>query len=519
MSVHPINIADQIIRQQLAEIVLQDEPCRFYDGSKNHAGDWCNSISEGVASGKAFFGKVRPEIIALDIDQEDGLDIAKEMAESLNYDTVIVASGQPGRAHVFLRVDHNGRRQKVIQSLKSQFKDRLTSSLDVRQSIRPPLTPHRLGKHVKIINCTPEDAINRLKRKPRKTSHDRELAISQALVNGWEDGKRNKGLFWLASETIRAGWTEDQYIQAVLNHRNGAGEKVYEERRNNAAQVEYLQQTFQRARGKAWSEAKKPLNEWLAPIKESRQYTRRTSTVKVAEALAIIATKAGTTEVGVSERRVADQAGVSRRTVSKALTLLREDGHIKCISRSKNPREANQYQLIFNKGSQLSITRSSLPLREVATNLEKTSEAFRGRFAIMGLIDLLMNCDGATVKELAELKGVKSVQGLYPLLNQLIEWGLVQKQGKRYSMVCKDQDWLYSRFDEIAELRGTVGTRAKLQARHQHERNIWLKQHEPVEVEIRADTEVYSVFHRYVDADTGEVLDDVQGQRFAYASG
>ena len=107
------------------------------------------------AEGRPCAVYLRPEILAGDYDQPEQAGAAVTLAVELRAEglqPVLVASGQPGRRHLFVRVDDVEQRALVRDRLKA-------SGADVRagkQPIRPPLSPHRLGLPSRLL--APTDA-------------------------------------------------------------------------------------------------------------------------------------------------------------------------------------------------------------------------------------------------------------------------------------------------------------------------------------------------------------------------
>jgi hypothetical protein len=124
-------------------------------------------IAEAVALLAAFAVEVADDILAVDFDYLDGERLAALLANdlaALGVPSVLVASGGPGRAHLFARI--------ADLALLDVFKARAKElGGDVRRTIRPPLAPHRLGLRPRLISpVDPSEALRVLCPLPRSRS-------------------------------------------------------------------------------------------------------------------------------------------------------------------------------------------------------------------------------------------------------------------------------------------------------------------------------------------------------------
>jgi hypothetical protein len=108
-------------------------------------------------NGWAFYVRVRRDILALDCDDPfksaRGRKIAATMREA-GLNPVIVKSGGKGeRIHVFARI--------ADPVLRTRFEKKAKAlGLDVRQAIRPPMSPHRLGgRSILVEPADPHQAL------------------------------------------------------------------------------------------------------------------------------------------------------------------------------------------------------------------------------------------------------------------------------------------------------------------------------------------------------------------------
>ncbi len=113
-------------------------------------------IEEAIRCGRAFSVEVESQILPIDCDdpalKDDVASLASDL-EALGVTPVVLASGQPGRLHLFARIQD--------PAIRSAFEARARRErMDVRRSIRPPLAPHRLGLVPRLIRpMAVEDAV------------------------------------------------------------------------------------------------------------------------------------------------------------------------------------------------------------------------------------------------------------------------------------------------------------------------------------------------------------------------
>jgi hypothetical protein len=111
----------------------------MYIDSDNRNAGWA-TLSEAVASGRAFCVPVAPDVLAVDCDDPDLEYRVQALADRLRRDglaPVLLASGHPGHLHLFCRI--------YDPALLKRYRDHQAHvrGLDVRGRIRPPLAPHR----------------------------------------------------------------------------------------------------------------------------------------------------------------------------------------------------------------------------------------------------------------------------------------------------------------------------------------------------------------------------------------
>ncbi len=124
---------------------------------KNGNGGWM-PVVRAVRSGDAFCVEVADDVLAIDDDFSQG-DRTRAFAQAAfrrNVRCILLASGQADRYHLFAKVENKRLRAELRETA-----DKL--GLDVRNVIRPPLAPHRLGGASRLLDPIDElEALARL---------------------------------------------------------------------------------------------------------------------------------------------------------------------------------------------------------------------------------------------------------------------------------------------------------------------------------------------------------------------
>ena len=315
-----------------------------------------NALETGQAAALAVY--LRPEILAGDYDQPeqagDAVTLAGELrAEGLQ--PVLVASGQPGHRHLFVRVDDVEQRALVRSRLKA-------SGADVRagnQPIRPPLSPHRLGLQPKLLlPSDPEQALAALedpdaerRSATRRPKREMSAATRKKLAESPPPGERSEPIMAALVGLANAGFDEAgvwaEMTAKPLGQRYNSGDR-------NRAHF-----------AKEWRKATRfvAANPPFADGTDVRKHVQRllddaraqawpgmagTSTLAILQAHATVACRRGATSYGASQRELAELAGVTLPTVRKANATRIRKGLLKAQARGgirKGRRVASTWTL------------------------------------------------------------------------------------------------------------------------------------------------------------------------------
>ncbi|MCB1006482.1 MAG: MarR family transcriptional regulator, partial [Acidimicrobiales bacterium] len=292
-----------------------------------------------LAAKVAFAVKVRPEVLALDADTHDLAEAARDIADEMErsgLEPVVVASGRPDNVHVLVAIDDAEIRERWCQRAKN-------AGIDVRRTIRPPLSPHRLGLTTELLHPTsPLEARRRLQR-PRcgasdpQARQDLSKGIRRLLRYGdtsQEFPSRSEGIQAFTTACVNAGRPFAYFKAALLNPKNALGQKV----RDLPDPDRYLRQSWHSA--EKWV-AEHPLEDTRSEARYKAAAIRRAaadnprrpvSDQAVLMALCIRAEAAGTVDaLDMSVRDIAVEAAVDKSTVGRSLKRLQGQGWLEQV--------------------------------------------------------------------------------------------------------------------------------------------------------------------------------------------
>jgi hypothetical protein len=455
---------DNLDLQALAEHLSADGLAHLINAD-NHKLETM-SITEAVLGGFAFYVTVKPEFVAIDIDRADGLTVALGMADKwAKYKPVIVASGQPGRAHVFMRIPNESQRNRIKELAKAHGK-----GIDIRDDIRPPMAPHRLGLEVALINVPSlSEAMQRL-RGTKEASKDVLAEIQHRLQSGWTS-KRHAGLYWLASEYIRLGWSKSKYITDVLTHPHGAGAKLTEERTGEP----FLIETWDKAYASSNPTEIAKAHRWA--INAIIAHPSMIDTIVAILNLAVKSAK--TRSLGIGRRELELITIRGGRGLMRDIRKLQRTGWLSIANQpNKRDRFSTEYNLIHpttdNRNDSLddrkflhhtSPERVGGVLTRVVQYLPVLGEAFAHRPALKKAYLTVLASGGITPGELAQTRGDRGGRSTRMLTSDLAKYGVIEKDEHGRWVPIESEDAL----SKMAEMRGTVDYRDRVVARIRRE--------------------------------------------------
>lgn len=451
------------------------------------------------AEGRPCAVYLRPEILVGDYDQPELAGAAVTLAGELRAEglqPVLVASGQPGRRHLFVRVDDVEQRGLVRDRLKA-------SGADVRagkQPIRPPLSPHRLGLPSRLL--APTDATAALdalggpesdeQARPRRGLSD---ATTRLLGQSPPPGSRSEPVMGALLGLANAGLDREQawatLRSAPLGGRYagpGYGPRARFDREWSKAcrRVEevpaYRDGADVRLHVETYLDASEADTCWRG--------VAGSSALAVLRAHAGIACRRGSTSYGASQRELAELAGLTLPTVRVANIRLRRLGllsqtrpggtrdgrRVATAWRLTLPNVATFYHsshtpergLIGKRSLRSGLTLEGL-LRHDVSRWRALGKGFPA------LLLALESVGTARVCHLAARLGRHRVT-VSNQLRRLVVQGLVKRSdGKRgFYQSSVEPEALASRLDRVAVRLGTAGVGLRTQeafeeARHAHD--------------------------------------------------
>jgi len=474
-------------RLALARSVWRAGTPVLFIGVRNESLGWEASLPDAVRSGRAFALEVRKDILALDGDRPDAKRAIDEVARRLAADgiePVIVASGQPGRFHLFAKVPR--------RSLCAWYAEvGIEHGLDWRngsQLIRPPLGVHRLGPSCAPTLVSPKRIEWAMQALQAVKKQDLPPRIRQLLRAGDVEGvygtARSGVEQAVLTSMMQRGWTFDDAIEALSDEQNRAGEKFRD--RNRAAgrgARAYLVAGWENARQFVRSnpafcddkEAVEQIQAVIAAIRERPWPGHAGATDRaVMLGLADIAAKTAQIVVSASNRQLAEMIGRQQHgTVGASLNRLNG----KWIRRESagRGRNASSYRM--------------LPPPSWSGDAPLTTSAYQGGCEISGVSNLAAHDafrHGGLPKSCARI-----YEGLAEQVHEtpselaariVLHVTTIRKNLLRLEAVGMAQRDAYGRWrrlpvdlarlDEIAEELGTAGKAAAQHVRFDEER-VW----------------------------------------------
>jgi len=191
---------------KLAALVADESHLATIINAANNVVSRC-SLKSAVRSGKAFFVRVKPEVLAADFDHDDAMVAANRLywrCRMLGLPGLLIASGQAERRHVFCWPT-NDRQRSELASMAT------ADGGDIRSDIRPPLAPHRWHSE----GSTPEilhglDIVLEFARTGALPNRAWGEATIEVAINGRGRGSRSEIIYSVALAAVNAGWSHDQ---------------------------------------------------------------------------------------------------------------------------------------------------------------------------------------------------------------------------------------------------------------------------------------------------------------------
>ncbi len=448
-----------------------------------------------LAAKVPFAVEVRPEVLALDADTRDlaeaACDIAGEMEQS-GLEPVVVASGQPDRVHVLVVIDD--------AELREQWRHRAKNAgIDVRRTIRPPLSPHRLGLPGALVEPTsPDEALRRLQQpryaasglRARQHLSDKMLSLLRYGDTSQKFPSRSEGIQAFATASVNAGLPFTYFRKVLLDPKNELGQKV----RDQPDPDRYLRLSWRSAEKYV---AEHPLEDTRREARDTVAAIRRTaadhswrrvSDQAVLMALCNRAEAVGTVDaLDMSVRDIAVEADVDKSTVQRALTRLQDRGWLEQV-RAGRGLAASTWKLdtpselllqdahTYSRGGVSHVYAScngsaveSVPEPRALTDLGADIWAPDGLGKqSAGVLRCLLLHGPATTTELAQLLDVNR-STTHRWTRPLLDEELIRKRDDKRWELAVTPDELEDHLQLLASRLGVAGRREDARARRQDE--------------------------------------------------
>ena len=336
-------------RLRLAAAVLKPGERVAFLTADNRRAEY-TELRRAVTAGRAYMGQVDDDVLAVDCDPSDRPETALDLQPVLDalrgrgIEPVVTASGRPGHQHLFARVPD--------ADLRCALADLATrTGLGVRSVIRLPLSPHRLGHEVRLLEPpTVDRAVAALTpRRPRPLSPVMHTVLITGVSTHFSPSERLQGL---CTAMVQADWSFEESFDELWAHPGGATlQRVHAEGRDPR---QYLRGCWAKAadyiaRSPAWEGPHELVADLLAMRERAQDHdwsgVRGSTQRMVLTALIDIAVRIGQVEVHASERQLLELTSRStRRPIRDALRALAQDGWLRRRSVGSEGK-ASTYQL------------------------------------------------------------------------------------------------------------------------------------------------------------------------------
>ncbi|GAA0945891.1 helix-turn-helix domain-containing protein [Actinocorallia libanotica] len=244
----------------LARAVVKQGGKALLIDSDNQPKGWV-PIEDAVSSGMAFAVDPRTGVVALDLDSPElvteGLKV-KDWAESLlGAGTVLTASGREEHRHLWVILPEEMSEEDFREALGANYPGIPGDAVRHTQATRPPLSPHRWGLPVSLIDPpTVAEALSRLS--PNGTPSEKEEAkqlppkFARLMREGDTEGKRDTrhgAEMAIAIAAVVTGFSRDWYVGESLDPTNRGFAKTQEIEylKGHRAAIDHAGRTYDKA--------------------------------------------------------------------------------------------------------------------------------------------------------------------------------------------------------------------------------------------------------------------------------
>ncbi len=463
-----------------------------YVDADNKRDEWA-PLADAARSGRAFMVNIRDGLIVFDIEPDEEpypetwAPAARRALEQIGCTVLRVASGSPGSEHWWFAAPAGW-------STAGIYEVAVGAGAPKRQlrwgekACRPPLSPHRSGFPVSLIEPTDVDeALDRLRR-PNLTEYDHErwgyVLTHGDTPDGAYGGRRHRVVMAVAVAMMNAGLTAENFKAAVRGS-PALGPKVTEK-----GGERWLDTTWANAGQRVRDSPAKSGEGWKRQLAAVRQTAathpwggRRDADRRVYTYLAEFGTQHGWPEFAQSQRTIANAIGATLSVVNATLKRLVRDGFLTVV-KPGGAGQATTYRL----QAKVAVGRTSSylcsPLKEASTcspngKFEQRPDLWRALLppASWDTWQTMLPDTWMTVEEVkAARPGGLSAGTIRIHLRALHSAALIDRNGPQ------GQRWLlrpYTReeLDLLAVDFGVAGATERQQQRFEYDREQYSKWH------------------------------------------
>jgi hypothetical protein len=429
-------------------------------------------LTAALASGSAFYVEVAEHLLAIDADDVGaGYFTLTETLADLDIETVEIASGGEGRRHLYVSLDAS-----VTPGLRADLTAALRRlGLDPRRTIRPPLSPHRLGRQVTLL--APTDVTEVLARLDRRATTAEQAArllarlpshvetpaiaapgpllapLSDDILRLLREGN-TEGRYASTSEAIWAvelaaavrGWPVGRVIDALSGSPLWSQSSGIDRDGEQYVEADYaraLQRVAERPRTGTAEDVRLLIAQLMASADRYRFRSgfgsRPETLAKAVQGMLDVAMKAGTIDgLNVSCHLLADHASMSSSAAARALSALQRQSVIEVTTKAQGEM-ATTYRLRLEHP----CFALDVPVDEYRP-VDVSLDAFRARGAVGAagyrLLRLIASSHTATSEaDLLALYGTRSGKALRRLLYRLADAGLIAQTEDGWLAVSADR--------------------------------------------------------------------------------
>jgi DNA-binding transcriptional ArsR family regulator len=473
---------------ELAYAVAAQRAARLLEPDNSASG--LLPLEEAVASGRAYFVVPRCDLLVVDADLPDDpvaarqrasdFDLLIETAGRSGVQHVVVASGRAGHRHGYLLLGEGHYRQLVERWCRER-------GLDLRsRGIRPPGAPHRDGRHVAapifphdlsqvlavLSSAVDPGAVSRFARglvPVQLPARVRSAMRHGHAAAGYESPSHARMALAVA---IRSRSGPFSLLEMLLGDRSSPLGATFRARPYRWQQHE-LHRLWEKA--EAWlrhrparSRSDSQIASWAAAVAAHRWSGMAGGTdLAVAEALAVVARRAGTVSVGVALADLAVAAGISGDTARASVRRLLASGWLSVVAEA-TPRTSRVYKLLVPAQHAAAVPRV-LPSAAADSPPVPASSGWQdlgsdlARWGALGKVTVrvartLLAAGRCSAAELAEKLQMRPATVRYHL-RKLAAHGLTERQGPSWvSMISPGAE------EELAARLGVAGRRDRQRA-------------------------------------------------------